>query len=159
MKKRYINSPLDEMALNAISNVAGSIAGLEPDIPVHAWIKILRTALRMTQRELAHRAKISQAHLTAIETGKIDPQLSTISKIFSALTAKTIVKPLLQKPISEILKARADVIALRRLKRGMGTMALENQAPDSDVFRHLLDKERDEILNDTRVHLWREENE
>ncbi|MCG3205536.1 MAG: hypothetical protein KCHDKBKB_02258 [Elusimicrobia bacterium] len=159
MKKRYVNSPLDEMALNAISKAAGSYSGQEPDIPFHAWIRILREALRMTQRELAQRAKISQAHLTAIETGKIDPQLSTVSKIFAALTAKTIIKPQLQKPISEILKARAGVIALKRLKRGMGTMALEDQAPDSDVFRHLLDKERDEILNDARVHLWREESE
>lgn len=153
------SSPLDEMAVEAVSKAAGAFGVGEIEVPFHAWVRILRESLRMTQRELARRAKVSQAHLAGIESGKGDPQLSTVSRIFSALSAKTIVKPKLEKPIPEILKARAGVIALKRLKRGMGTMALENQAPAADVFRHLLEKERNEILNDAREHLWREENE
>jgi hypothetical protein len=37
----------------------------------------------------------------------------------------------------------------------MGTMALENQAPDEEVFRQLLEKRTDEILKDERERIWR----
>lgn len=36
----------------------------------------------------------------------------------------------------------------------MGTMALENQAPDEEVFRQLLEKRTNEILKDDRERIW-----
>ena len=45
-------------------------------------------------------------------------------------------------------------MALKRLKQSMGTMALEKQAPDPDLFRQLLEKRTDEVLQDKRERLW-----
>jgi hypothetical protein len=41
----------------------------------------------------------------------------------------------------------------------MGTMALEHQAPEADVFRQLLEKRTDEILADRREKLWQQPDE
>ena len=38
----------------------------------------------------------------------------------------------------------------------MGTMALEHQAPEADVFKELLEKRTDEILTDRREKLWQQ---
>ncbi len=38
-------------------------------------------------------------------------------------------------------------------------MALENQAPDKEVFRQLLEKRTDEILSDRRERLWLKKDE
>ena len=113
----------------------------------------------MTQAELARRAGVSQSHLANIERGKIDPQIGTLKRIFNAMSCDVVVEPRPRKPIDEILRGKARSVALRRLKQSMGTMALEGQAPEADVFRKLLEKRTNEILNDSRVHLWRKDNE
>jgi len=119
------------------------------------WIRLLRKYFRMTQAELAERAKIPQSHIVKIESGKADVQMSTLEKIFKALSCDVIIQPKPQKSIDEILRGRARAIALTRLKQSMGTMALEGQAAEADTFRELLEKKTDEILSDSREKLWR----
>jgi transcriptional regulator with XRE-family HTH domain len=113
----------------------------------------------MSQTELAARANIPQSHLAGIESGKFDPQISTLKRIYEGLSCDLIVKPRPRKPLDEVLRDRARSIALKRLKRAMGTMALENQAPDRGVFLQLLEKRTDEILNDRRERLWNKKDE
>ena len=108
----------------------------------------------MTQRDLARRANISQPHLAGIESGKIDPQVSTLRRIWEGLSCDLIVEPRPRKPLKDVLRGQARSLALERLKQTMGTMALENQAPDEDVFRQLLEKRTDDILKDERERIW-----
>jgi predicted DNA-binding mobile mystery protein A len=144
-------SIVDEMALSRLT---------PPETKKHEpspadWIRILRDSLRMTQAELASRAKITQPHLAGIESGKTDPQISTLKRIFDAMSCDLVLEPRPRKPIKEVLRGRARTVALQRLNQSMGTMALEHQAPEADVFRHLLEKRTDEILLDRREKLWR----
>jgi len=118
------------------------------------WIRILRHFLRMTQEELAKRAHLPQSHLAEIESDKVDSQIGTLKKIFKAMSCDVAIEPLPQKPLTEVLRGRARAIALKRLKQAMGTMALENQAPEKETFRLLLEKRTDDILNDPRERLW-----
>ena len=52
-----------------------------------------------------------------------------------------------------LLRGRARAIALKRLKQTMGTMALEDQAPDKETFRRLLEKRTDDILRSGRKRI------
>ncbi|MGH8545706.1 MAG: helix-turn-helix domain-containing protein, partial [Gammaproteobacteria bacterium] len=115
--------------------------------------------LQMTQVDLARRAGVNKANLVDIEKGKTDPRLSTLRKIFNALYCDVLVEPRPRQPLNEILREKARSVAIKRLKQSMGTMALENQAPDAEVFRALLERRTDEILNDRREHLWRNGDE
>ena len=123
------------------------------------WIKILRTALRMTQAELANRAKVTQPHLGRIEGGKIDPRTNTLRRIFQALSCDFVIMPRPKKDIKEVLRGRARSIALKRLKQAMGPMALEGQASEPEIFRQLLEKRTEEILNDSRERLWNKKDD
>jgi len=123
------------------------------------WIRLLRNYLRMTQAELAKRANITQANLAAIESGKADPRVSTLQQIYKGLSCHLSVEPRPQKSLDAILRGRARAIALKRLKKTMGTMALEGQAPEKEVFRKLLEKRTDEILRDPREKLWRKDHD
>lgn len=118
------------------------------------WIRLLRRYLRMTQAELAKRANITKANLIAIESGKADSRMSTLQRIYKGLSCNLNIEPQSQKPLEEILRGRARAVALKRLKKTMGTMALEQQAPDKEVFKKLLEKRTDEILRDPREKLW-----
>jgi predicted DNA-binding mobile mystery protein A len=123
------------------------------------WIRLLRNYLRMTQAELAKRANITQANLAAIESGKADPRVSTIQQIYKGLSCHLSVEPRPQKSLDAILRGRARAIALKRLKKTMGTMALEDQAPEKEIFKKLLEKRTDEILRDPREKLWRKDHD
>jgi len=123
------------------------------------WIRLLRTHLRMTQTELAKRANITQANLIAIESGKVDPRVSTLQRIYKGLSCNLSVEPRPQKSLEEILRSRARAMALKRLKKTMGTMALEEQAPEKEIFKKLLKKRTDEILRDPRERLWRKDDD
>jgi predicted transcriptional regulator len=50
-----------------------------------ADIKKLRIKAGMSQTALAKKAGVSQAHIAKIESGKVDPRFSTVSRIFRCL--------------------------------------------------------------------------
>jgi len=130
-----------------------------PEPSPGTWVKILRAYLRMTQDELSSKTGIAQSHLADIEAGKIDPQVSTLRRIFNALSCDVLFRPSPLKPLPEVLRGRARAIAQKRLKQSTGSMALEKQAPDPDLFRALLEKRTDEILDDKRERLWDRQDE
>ena len=154
MMKRQLNI-VDDMALSRLEEPSTRQSEPSPG----DWIRLVRLTLRMTQAELAGRAHVSQPHLAGIERGRIDPQVTTLKRIFEALSCDLIIEPRPIHPIKEVLRGRARSLALKRLKRSMGTMALEEQAPEPDVFRQLLEKRTDEILSDPREKLWSKSDE
>lgn len=117
------------------------------------WVRLLRNRLRMTQAELAQLAHITQPNLAAIESGKVDPQIGTLQRIYEGLGCELNLEPLLHKSLEELTRGRARAVALKRLKQTMGTMALEDQAPDKDTFRQLLEKRTDDILRSPRKRI------
>lgn len=154
MMKRQLNI-IDDMALSRLEETSTRQSEPSPG----DWIRLVRLTLRMTQAELAERAHMSQPHLAGIERGRIDPQVSTLKRIFEALSCDLVIEPHPIQSIKDALRGRARSLALRRLKRSMGTMAMEGQAPRPDVFRQLLEKRTDEILNDPSEKLWSKSDE
>ncbi len=153
--KKYITI-VDDISLSQLK--AASLSA-DHNLQPRDWIRILRSYLRMTQAELATRANITQANLVAIESGKADPRVSTLQRIYRGLSCHLSVEPRPQKPLEDILRGRARAVALQRLKKTMGTMALEEQAPEKDMFKKLLEKRTDDILRDPREKLWRKDRD
>ena len=110
--KRNRSSILDDIALTSLRTERER----QYATPSYAeWIRILRNYLRMTQAELAQRCHISQPHLARIESGKMDPQIGTLKKIFQGLSCDLDIAPRPQKPLEEVLRGRARSLALKRL--------------------------------------------
>ena len=155
MRKKTVTI-VDDISLSGLSvDSSQDDQNLKP----RDWIRLLRNYLRMTQAELAKRTNTTQAYVAAIESGKVDPRVSTLQRIFKGLSCNLSVEPRPQKPLEEILRGRARAIALKRLKKTMGTMALEEQAPEKEIFKKLLEKRTDEILGDPRERLWLKDND
>ena len=154
MRKKY-TTIIDDISLSQLK-----VDSLVDDnkLKPRDWIRILRSYLRMTQAELAKRANITQANLVTIESGKADPRVSTLQRIYRRLSCHLSVEPRPQKPLEEILRGRARAIALKRLKKTMGTMALEEQAPEKEMFKKLLEKRANDILYNPREKLWRQDS-
>ncbi|BFU94140.1 MAG: hypothetical protein NTNFB02_08620 [Nitrospira sp.] len=148
--KKKLATIIDDIALSHLQVQDPKEAGSRTP---GEWIRILRNRLRMTQVELAKRAHITQPNLAAIESGKADPQVGTLRRIYQGLGSDLNVEPRLKKPLDEIVRGRAASLALKRLKHTMGTMALEDQAPDKESFKRLLEKRTDEILRSRHKYI------
>ncbi len=55
------------------------------ELPTPRDLRERRTALDLTQSELAERADVSQPLIARIEGGDVDPRLSTLRRIVEAL--------------------------------------------------------------------------
>ncbi|OGR84888.1 MAG: hypothetical protein A2901_00835 [Elusimicrobia bacterium RIFCSPLOWO2_01_FULL_54_10] len=110
----------------------------------------------MTQSELAQHAKLPQSHIAAIEKGKLDPRLSTLRKIFEALSCEMVLEPRPAGPLQEVLHQRARHVALRRLTENPGMIDLEGREPNESLFLQIVEKLTKDILYNPKERVWRD---
>lgn len=55
-------------------------------IPNGEDLRNIRKSYRLTQKELARMAKVSQSLIARIEAGKVDPRMSTLRRILNSMT-------------------------------------------------------------------------
>lgn len=110
----------------------------------------------MTTRQLAQRMGKVQSVVVSTEQGeaKDSVSLATLRQAAEALDCTLVYALVPNRPIDEILRARAEAIAAQRLARASHTMALENQSlnpADQEAERERL---IDEILRGSPTRLW-----
>ena len=96
-----------------ILNQAMLYARRAPDPARHdprVYVRALRSALRMSQAQLARRSGVDQAHIARLEAGTLDMQLTTLRRLFDAMFCDLVVVPRARKRPS-------DAFAERRLER------------------------------------------
>src|SRR5207247_458933 len=62
-------------------------------LDVHAALRLLRRRRAMTQQELSRRSTYSQSAICSLETGRIDPPWSTITRVYHALDCAPVLLP------------------------------------------------------------------
>jgi len=71
-------------------------------------LKKLRMERGLSQTEVARFADISQAHVAKIESGKVDPRLSTVNKILLVLSKKERISKTCGDIMSRVIFVRPD---------------------------------------------------
>lgn len=86
-------------------------AKVEPRVlrPPRLLLRSLRSALRMSQAQLARRSGVPRAHIARIESGRIDAGFGTLSRLFDAMFCDLIVLP-------KVRKRPREAIAEKRLE-------------------------------------------
>ncbi len=72
------------------------------------YLKKLRLERGLSQTEVARFADISQAHVAKIESGKVDPRLSTVNKILLVLSKKERLARTCGEIMSRVIFVRPD---------------------------------------------------
>jgi transcriptional regulator with XRE-family HTH domain len=117
-------------------------------------LRTLRTALHMTQAQLANRAGMPQSHIARIEAGKADVQLGTLRKVFGALFCDFLLVPRMGRDFESVLDERIKEKARRNVSRISGTMALEKQLPEDETLQALIHSEESRLRAHPSSEIW-----
>lgn len=101
-------------ALNRIQ-IPGELPS--PDIRLTAaqWVKTLRVGFHMTQRQLAERAGVTQNHVARIESGRLEPKLHTLRRLFGAMFCDFVVLPIPRERLSSVIARSSVGVPHRRM--------------------------------------------
>ena len=104
--------------------------------PPKGWIRAVRDALGLTARQLA--ARMGRAHSTVVrlERSEVDDAISlgSLREAAEAMDCNLVYALVPNRPLVEIVRARAAMIAEAQLSRMHHTMRLEDQALRKDDF-------------------------
>lgn len=108
MRKKTAVSIVHQRALNQVI-IYASRAPAQTFLDPAIFIRSLRSALRMSQRQLARRSGLTQPHVALLEKGEDGVQLATLRRLFDAMFCDLLVLP---RP----RKRPGDAVAERRLE-------------------------------------------
>ena len=147
----------EKLLLDEIFKSAKKLEKIQQDINIGHLIALIRFQLKISQHSLAKKSKVPQATISKIETGIINPNILTLNKIFNALSCKLILSAVPYENLDIIRHKQARKKAEKKINYLLGTMALEQQSPDSKFIQELINEEEKKILESNKNDLWKEE--
>jgi predicted DNA-binding mobile mystery protein A len=124
--------------------------------PSRGWIRAVREALGMTTRQLAKRMGKVQSAVVEMEKSEArdSASLATLRQAAEALDCTLVYALVPNRPIDDMLHARAAEVASEHLVRASHTMALENQSLDHGAQEAERERLIDELLRGSLARLW-----
>lgn len=151
MKERNI---AEKLFIEGVAAASREVHLATRGLDIGMLIKMLRVQLGMSQIILAKRAGIPQSTISRIENGRKDMNISILQKILKALSCDLAIAPLLHHSIDEIRRKQAKKVASKHIDYIKGTMNLEEQQPDEQFIRTLLQEEEENLLHGLGSLLW-----
>uniref|UniRef100_A0A7C3J2G1 CBS domain-containing protein n=1 Tax=Candidatus Methanomethylicus mesodigestus TaxID=1867258 RepID=A0A7C3J2G1_9CREN len=127
-------------------------------LPSPHELKALRKKAKITQKELAIKAGLSQALIARIESGKVDPRASTLNKILKALNEselnKDTIKNIMHQPVISINATEKVSKAIELLwKNGISQLPVMSGnrvigcIKEDTILKRLRDEDVNKLLN------------
>ncbi len=127
--------------------------------PPKGWIRAIRDALGMTTTQFARRLDVSQPRIVELEKSEQGGSvtLNTLQRAAEALGCRLVYVLVPERPLAEVVRDRAELIAERQSRAVEHTMRLEDQAVrDKRAARALREQAIDDLLK-RPARLWDEE--
>lgn len=126
--------------------------------PPKGWIRAVRNALGMTSAQFAHRLGIAQPSAIELEKSEAGRSITlrTLERAAEALGCRVVYVLIPEKPLEEVLRERATLVANKRLTAVEHTMRLEDQGVPGKKVRNDLQKKIVEELLQKPARLWDE---
>jgi len=124
--------------------------------PAAGWIRAIREALGMTQRQLARRVGRKPQTILDLQAREAAQtiQLNTLREIAEAMDCELVYAVVPRKPLGTMLEDRARSVARETLRRTGHSMELEHQGLSVRERERAFDREVDRLLAGSRRKLW-----
>ena len=113
--------------------------------PPNGWLRAIRDALGMTTAQLARRIGVTQPRIVELEQSEVSGAvtLHSLQRAAEALGCRVVYALVPDRPLAEVVRARAELVADRQLTSVQHTMALEDQG--------VRDKEANKLLREMYI--------
>lgn len=125
--------------------------------PPRGWLKAIRAALGLTERQQAERLGITGSTLHKSESAEAEGRitLGQLRKLADGLDCELVYALVPRTPLTQVVEDRARSIALQEVSGAAHTMSLEDQRPAADRLRKQVDQRTAELLRGRWSDLWR----
>jgi len=123
-------------------------------ISIAKQIKLIRSAIGMTQAQLGMRLNCKQTVVARIESETSDPNIGTLNRIATALNCELIVFLVPKTKLTQVVHERAEYKARQILQFSTSQAALEAQIPENDVIQDQLELLKQDLMSHKRSRLW-----
>lgn len=124
--------------------------------PPRGWIKAIREALGMTTAQLAQRIGVSQPRVAAIEKAEKNASitLDSLERAARAMDCRVVYALVPTKPLDDLVKERASIVAKKQLQLTQHSMALEAQSVEKSDEDEQLKRLSEQLINGAGSELW-----
>ena len=125
--------------------------------PEKGWVYTIRTALKMSLRQLAGRLNISYQSVNGLERREADGSISikSLREAASALDMKLVYGFVpKEESIESMIEKRANEVAREIVLRTSNTMKLEDQENSQARIEKAIQSKAEEIKNKMPNYLW-----
>ena len=126
-------------------------------IPPKGWIHTLRSALKMSMRQLGNRLSISAQSIKEMEEREVNGTISlkSLNEAARALDMKLVYGFVSQhESLDEMIEQRAHEIAREIVLRTSNSMKLEDQQNSEQRIKKAIEQNTTEIKNEMPKYLW-----
>ena len=126
-------------------------------VPQKGWVSTIRTALKMSLRQLGNRLKISAQSVKEIEQREANGSITikSLREVANALDMKLVYGVIPKnESIEKIIEKRANEIAREIVFRTSNTMKLEDQENSKARLQKSIQSKTEEIKNTMPKYLW-----
>jgi predicted DNA-binding mobile mystery protein A len=126
-------------------------------IPPKGWIHTLRSALKMSMRQLGNRLSISAQSIKEMEEREVNGTISlrSLNEAARALDMKLVYGFVSQhESLDEMIEQRAQEIAREIVLRTSNSMKLEDQQNSEQRIKKAIEQKTTEIKNEMPKYLW-----
>jgi predicted DNA-binding mobile mystery protein A len=126
--------------------------------PPKGWLRAIRDALGMTTAQFARRLGVSQPRVVELEQSEVSGKLTlhTLQRAAEVLGCRLVYVIVPERPLAEVVRKRAEVVADRKSASVEHTMLLEDQAVPDKKAGHELRQQLIEDLLRRPARLWDE---
>lgn len=124
--------------------------------PPKGWLRAVRDALGMTTAQLAGRMGVTQPRIVELEQSEVagNVTVQSLQRAAEALGCRFVYALVPDRPLAEVVRARAELVADRQLTAVRHTMNLEDQAVRGRQADRELRRQSVERLLQRPARLW-----
>jgi len=124
--------------------------------PPRGWVRAIREAIGMTQRQLASRLGITAVTVSLMERSEAEEtiQLANLRRLANALDCDLVYVLVPRKPLAQRVHERSRKLAEEKLRSIEQTMKLEDQSVRDSKYRE--DQIDELVQQQTPSKLWEE---
>ncbi|MEX0961351.1 MAG: helix-turn-helix domain-containing protein [Simkaniaceae bacterium] len=147
----------EKSLLEGVASSGCDLRQKQRGLEIGQLIALIRSQLSMSQRALAKRAKVPQSTISNIESGRLQPNVSTLKKILNSMECDLLISVLPREEIEIIRRNQAEAKAKRSIQYLEGTMSLEAQKPDNGFLHELIKEKMKTLLDSSGPELWEDD--